>query len=180
MNRKSEWGSWRMTEESNVSSKPERDHFTIRPATKEDLPAIRSVLLAVRCEHGVVDETNVSDGDLDNLEENYFRHGGTFKVLVNEVTKTIVGCTGLRPLNKQRVELCKMYIERAARGQGLGKRLLEDVLAVARSNGFAEVWLETNSVLTVATNLYRKYGFQPVPSEGLLPRCDTAYLLRLL
>lgn len=171
---------WMMKEESDVSSKPELGDFTIRLATNEDLPAIRSVLLAVRCEHGVVDETGVSDGDLDNLKDNYFRHGGVFKVVVNESTKRIVGCIGLRPLSKQRAELCKMYIEKAARGQGLGRRLLEDVLAVARSNGFAEVWLETNSVLTVATNLYRKYGFQPVPSDGLLPRCDTAYLLRLM
>ena len=47
------------------------------------------------------------------------------------------------------------------------------------ATGFAEVWLETNSALTAAISLYCKYGFQPVPPDGLLPRCDTAYLLRL-
>lgn len=165
--------------ESAWSGKTGLDRFTIRLATDDDLPAIRAVLLAVRGEHGVVDETGVSDGDLDSLEDRYFRPGGVFKVVVDESTKRIVGCTGLRPLSKQRAELCKMYIEKAARGQGLGRRLLEDVVAVARRQGFAEVWLETNSALTVATNLYRKYGFQPVESDGLLPRCDAAYLLRL-
>jgi N-acetylglutamate synthase-like GNAT family acetyltransferase len=153
--------------------------FAIRVATNDDLPAIRTVLLAVRAEHGVVDETGVSDVDLEDLQQNYFRGGGTFEVVEDTGTKRIVGCAGLRPLSRQRAELCKMYVEQSARGQGLGKRLLEDLLAAARRSGFAEVWLETNSVLTVATGLYRKYGFEPVQSEGLLPRCDEAYLLRL-
>ena len=56
---------------------------------------------------------------------------------------------------------------------------LEDLLEAARRGGFAEVWLETNSVLTVATSLYEKYGFQPVDPDDLRPRCDQAYLLRL-
>jgi putative acetyltransferase len=164
---------------SREPAQPAAEDFTIRRAAPDDLPAIRAVLLAVRGEHGVVDETNSSDGDLDHLEENYFRRGGTFLVILENPTRRIVGCAALRPLNPQRAELCKMYIERAARGQGLGKRLLESLLQVARRNGFAEVWLETNSVLTVATSLYRKYGFEPVPPEDLLPRCDEAYLLRL-
>jgi putative acetyltransferase len=151
----------------------------IRRATNDDLPAIRAVLHVVRGEHGVVDETDVSDGDLDDLEASYFRRGGSFEVVVDETAKRIVGCTGLRPLSERRVELCKMYLEKSTRGQGLGKRLLENALAVARNNGFAEVWLETNSTLTAAIALYLKYGFQPVPSEELLPRCDAAYLLRL-
>ena len=73
-----------------------------------------------------------------------------------------------------------MYIESSARGLGLGKRLLENLLAAARRGGFAEVWLETNSVLTTATGLYEKYGFQPVETDHLLPTCDQAYLLRLI
>jgi putative acetyltransferase len=72
-----------------------------------------------------------------------------------------------------------MYIEQSARGRGLGKRLLENLLAAARRSGFREVWLETNSVLTEAITLYTRYGFEPVEPEHLLPRCDQAFLLRL-
>jgi len=153
--------------------------FTIRLATNDDLPAIRAVLDAVREEFGVVDETGVSDSDLDDLEQNYMRPGGSFKVVEAHRLGRIVGCAGLLPLTPRRAELCKMYIVETARGRGLGKRLLEDLLAAARQGGFAEVWLETNSVLTVATGLYVKYGFQPVEPDQLLPRCDQAYLLKL-
>jgi putative acetyltransferase len=158
------------------SCKPSR--FAIRLATNGDLPAIRAVLLAVRREFGVVDETDVSDNDLDDLQQNYFRRNGVFEVIEDDGTKRVVGCAGLYPLSPCRAELCKMYILKSARGQGLGKRLLEDLLAAARRNGFAEVWLETNSVLTTATSLYKKYGFEPVSPDQLLPRCDEAYLLR--
>ncbi len=89
------------------------------------------------------------------------------------------GCAGLRPLNPCRVELCKMYLEKSARGQGLGKRLLDDLLAAARRSGFREVWLKTNSVLIEAIALYKQYGFQPVDAEHLTPGCDVAYLLPL-
>lgn len=152
--------------------------FSIRRAVNDDVPAIRAVLLSVRSEYGVLGEIGANDADLDDLELNYFRGGGCFEV-VEDGTKRIVGCAGLYPLNPCRAELCKMYLEKSARGQGLGKRLLEGVLAAARRSGFREVWLETNSALTEATTLYKKYGFRPIDAEHLLPRCDVAYLLGL-
>ena len=156
-----------------------RGTFAIRLATNRDLPEIRAGLLSVRGEFGVVDETDVSDNDLSDLEQNYFARGGVFEVVEDRRSNQIVGCAGLLPLNPRRAELCKMYILSAARGHGLGKRMLEDLLDAAHRGGFAEVWLETNSVLTTATGLYRKYGFQAVEPDQLLPRCDQAYLLRL-
>jgi putative acetyltransferase len=155
------------------------DDFTFRLATNHDLPAIRAVLDAVRCEFGVLDETGVTDKDLHDLAQNYFDGGGVFEVIEDRGSHAIVGCAGLRPLSRCRAELCKMYILQAARGQGLGKRLLENLLAAARRGGFTEVWLETNSALTVAIGMYEKYGFRPVDPDHLRPRCDQAYLLRL-
>jgi putative acetyltransferase len=153
--------------------------FSIRAALDDDLPAIRAVLASVRGEYGVIDETGASDDDLTDLQRNYFSRGGMFEVVEDNRVKRIVGCAGLMPLNSSRAELCKMYLEKPARGHGLGKRLLEDLIAVARRNGFSEVWLETNSTLTEAIALYKKYGFQPLDSDRLLPRCDVAYVLQI-
>jgi putative acetyltransferase len=152
--------------------------FFIRRATNADIPAIRSVLFTVRREYGVLCACGLPEPDLDDLEQNYFGRGGYFAVL-EDSTQRIVGCGALYPLSDSRVELCKMYFEASARGHGLGKLMLEDLLDRARRNGFAEVWLETNSVLTAAIGLYRKYGFEPVVNDHLLPSCDQAYLLRL-
>jgi putative acetyltransferase len=152
--------------------------FSIRRATNADIPAIRAVVYSVRAEYGVLAAIGANDADLDDIEFGYFGRHGYFEV-VEDAAARIVGCAGLYPLSAQRAELCKMYLEKSARGQGLGKRLLEHALAAARRGGFADVWLETNSALLEAIALYMKYGFQPVDSQELLPRCDQAYLLRL-
>jgi putative acetyltransferase len=152
--------------------------FSIRRATNEDRAAIRAVLFAVRLEYGVLGEVAAKDADLDDLEANYFQAGGYFEV-VEDAAKCIVGCAGLYPWNTCRAELCKMYLQKAARGRGLGRQLLEDAIAAARRGGFREVWLQTNSVLTEAITLYKKYGFVSVDLEHRSPRCDVAYLLRL-
>ena len=152
--------------------------FSIRCATPDDVPGIRSVLCSVRREYGVLWEIGANDAELDDLEGSYFRRGGHFEVVEN-MAQRIVGCAGLYPLTARRAELGKMYIEFSARGRGLGRQLLENMLVVARQNGFFEVWLETSSSLSGAITLYRQYGFEPDASAVLTNRCDAAYLLRL-
>jgi len=105
--------------------------FAIRRATNADIPAIRSVLHAVRLEYGVLSEMEANDPDLDDIELGYFGRGGHFEVVEDDGGR-ILGCAGLYPLSEHRAELCMMYLERPARGRGLGKRLLENLLAAAR------------------------------------------------
>ncbi len=152
--------------------------LVIRRATHADVAGIRSVLYSVRSEYGVLSDQGADDPELDDFESSFFGRGGYFEV-VEDSRGRILGCAGLYPLNQQRAEVCKMYLIKAARGHGLGKRLLNDLLEAARRNGFREVWLETNRLLTEAITLYRQHGFEPVESDHLLPRCDQAFLLRL-
>jgi ribosomal protein S18 acetylase RimI-like enzyme len=46
------------------------------------------------------------------------------------------------------------------RGQGLGQRLLESCMAIARQVGVTRVELETRSDNEQALSLYRRMGFQ--------------------
>jgi putative acetyltransferase len=164
--------------EIRSTTQPMPGDFSIRSATHDDLSAIRAVLRSVRVEYGVLCEDGASDEDLDDLAGNYLARGGLFEV-VEDAAGRIVGCAGLKPLSRDRAELCKMYLEPSARGRSIGKQLLQHALAAARRSGFSEVWLETNSTLDEAIGLYTRHGFQPVEPEHLLPRCDCAYLLRL-
>jgi ribosomal protein S18 acetylase RimI-like enzyme len=51
------------------------------------------------------------------------------------------------------------------RGQGLGRRLLEELLETALAAGFERAVLETFSDLTAAARLYRDYGFRVLNAE---------------
>ncbi|MDQ0466798.1 DNA-binding MarR family transcriptional regulator/ribosomal protein S18 acetylase RimI-like enzyme [Caulobacter ginsengisoli] len=53
-----------------------------------------------------------------------------------------------------------LLLEPAARGEGLGKRLVEQCLTFAREAGFQEVVLWTHAKLTAARAIYARAGFQ--------------------
>jgi len=88
----------------------------------------------------------------------------------------LVGTGAYYPITrgKQAVEIRKMYLTKAVRGQGLGRFLLETLESRIGDRGFAEIWVETASVLQEAVQLYEKAGYQPATGVETL-RCDRVY-----
>jgi GNAT superfamily N-acetyltransferase len=62
-------------------------------------------------------------------------------------------------------ELAKMAVSPDFQGQGIGKLIGKAVIEKAKSLGARNVYLESNTKLTPAINLYRKLGFIEV--EGI-------------
>jgi DNA-binding MarR family transcriptional regulator/GNAT superfamily N-acetyltransferase len=63
-------------------------------------------------------------------------------------------------------QLRMLLVEPAARGLGIGERLVTECEHFARQAGYRKIALWTNANLTAARNIYRKAGYQLVHSEA--------------
>ncbi|MFS2150385.1 GNAT family N-acetyltransferase [Rhizobium sp. Rhizsp42] len=58
-----------------------------------------------------------------------------------------------------------LYIDKSARGLGLGKTLVDECIRFARAKGYRQISLWTNDILSTARTIYVKAGFQLVSEE---------------
>jgi DNA-binding MarR family transcriptional regulator/GNAT superfamily N-acetyltransferase len=73
-----------------------------------------------------------------------------------------VGCGALKFHDAAPADLKRMWVAPAARGLGLGRRLLSCLEAEAAASGARTVRLETNQTLAEAIGLYRASGYREV------------------
>jgi ribosomal protein S18 acetylase RimI-like enzyme len=73
-----------------------------------------------------------------------------------------VGCGALKLHHEAPAEIKRMWVAPAARGLGLGRRLLTELEAHAAAHGVRVLRLETNRTLAEAISLYRTSGYREV------------------
>lgn len=89
----------------------------------------------------------------------------------------------LRRLDDQHAELKTMHTVEHVRGRGIGRAILNHLLAVARERGFKQVSLETGSMdaFAPARSLYSSSGFVPcAPFADYPASLNSTYLTRAL
>ncbi len=81
------------------------------------------------------------------------------------------GCVALKPImsvqpastTKRACEMKRLWVRPGQQGTGLGRRLAEDVIQLARERGYTAMYLDTMpATMQAAHHLYVALGFQPV------------------
>lgn len=84
------------------------------------------------------------------------------RLWIAERADEVVGCIAIVDAGEEIAQLRWFLVTPAARGCGLGRRLIELALAHCRAEGFARVVLWTVSALSTAAHLYQAAGFARV------------------
>jgi len=100
--------------------------------------------------------------DLDGLQD----PAVTF--FTYRVNDDVLGMAALKHLDDEHAELKSMHTVAEARGRGVGRALVEHVIAVARERGYRRLSLETGSgpAFEAARSLYARASFTPCDAFG--------------
>lgn len=78
------------------------------------------------------------------------------------ISEEFAGCGALKDLGGGRGEIKSMRVADAYLGKGVGRAILQHIVAEARFRGFTSLWLETGSsaAFQPALSLYKSNGFK--------------------
>jgi putative acetyltransferase len=103
--------------------------------------------------------------DIEDFQQRYLENGGTF--LVTCEGGRIIGTGALRRLEDRVGEIKRLWLLPEFQGQGLGYRMMLELIAAAREKGYTKLRLETSPVYQAqAFAFYRRVGFYEIPRYG--------------
>lgn len=161
--------------------------LTVRPARESDAEAIAGIY-----NQGIEDRVATLETELRTPEERrewLAARGPRHPVIVAESGGVLVGWGSLNVFNARpayrHVADFSVYVERAWRGKGVGHRLLERLIEVAREIGYHKMALSTFPTNTGGVRLYERLGFSRVGvyrEQGMLDGAwvDTLIMEKLL
>jgi ribosomal protein S18 acetylase RimI-like enzyme len=151
----------------------------IVPAQPGDVATVRALFEAYAASLGVSLGFQGFDAELAGLPGDYVPSRGGLWLARD--ARAALGCVALRPLVVHApsapgpspkpaagdrgpvAELKRLYVLPAARGLGLGRRLVGAAIDHARAAGYAAIQLDTLASMDAARELYRSLGFVPCP-----------------
>ena len=130
------------------------EHF--RP---EHAARFESLNRAWLVEHDLIEPAD--EPHLVRPNEEIIDKGGA--ILVALEGNEVIGTCAIVPHGSREFELVKLAVAPSARGQGIGRQLIEGCLELARQRGATRVDLLSSTKLGAALRLYERAGFHHAP-----------------
>jgi amino-acid N-acetyltransferase len=137
-------------ERFNSAWQPSTPPEVLRRAVTADAPAIHALITRYQHEGRLLPRT----------EEEIGRHAARFLVVAEG--DDVLGCAELAPLSGVVAEVRSLVVDRAARGLGLGQRLVDAIADDASGLGFRTVCAFTHE-----PGYFARLGFSMVPHAWL-------------
>lgn len=117
------------------------------------------VVATVFAEYGYELAVDSYESDVAAPHEHFPAIGGGFAV-AEDADGRVVGCTGYSDEGNGLFDLRRLYLLRDYRGNGIGRAMVEWVLAEVRARGGRRVELFSDIAFLDAHRLYRRMGFR--------------------
>jgi putative acetyltransferase len=161
------------------SSHADRSRIDLIPATRpEHIEQVRALFLEYGESLGFSLCFQSFDEELKNLPGAYAPPSG--RLLLARSADHAAGCIALRKLDTGICEMKRLYVGPDYRGLGLGRMLVERLIAEARAIGYERMRLDTiASAMKDAIALYRRMGFHEIAPYSSIP-IESALWMELL
>jgi amino-acid N-acetyltransferase len=133
---------------------PAVDDLTIRRARTADVPAIRLLIDAYAVERILLDKPTVTL--YEDIQE--------FWVAERDTDGVVVGCGALHVMWRDLAEVRTVAVSPECQGQGVGRAIVEKLLATAGWLGVRRVFC-----LTFETTFFTRHGFRPLADAPVDP-----------
>jgi ribosomal protein S18 acetylase RimI-like enzyme len=137
--------------ESGIAIAQERPDAPDAVALIAELDAHLASLYAVESRHGFSVEKLLQDG---------------VDFFVSRSDGRPAGCGGVLIVGQEYAEIKRMWVRPAFRGRGLGRLMLDHLVAHARARGLTVIRLETGIHQQEAIELYERSGFRRIAPFG--------------
>ena len=145
----------------------------------EDLSAIRALFIDYQAYLGIDLCFQGFAEELDKLPGDYAEPAGL--LLLANVDGSPAGCCAFRSLTSSdhlnACEMKRLFVRPAFRGLGIGRLLVEKVMASASMAGYSNMLLDTLSDMEAARALYQEVGFVEVAPYYHNPLPGAHYLM---
>jgi putative acetyltransferase len=112
--------------------------------------------------------------ELNALQTMYAAPAGC--LLLASSDRATVGCIAVRRLSGEDCEMKRLYVRPAARGGGMGRRLVIAAIERARSMGYRRMLLDTLPDMSAARALYAALGFRETEPYCHNPIVGTTFM----
>ena len=140
---------------------------SISTFSDSDQRGVLNVILPIQQGEFGIPVTEADQPDLADIAT--FYQSGTGGFWVARANGEVVGTVGLKDIGSGQAALRKMFVASPFRGRefGVAGKLLDALLAHARTQGVVEIFLGTTAKFLAAHRFYEKKGFEELPKASL-------------
>jgi putative acetyltransferase len=114
------------------------------------------------------------DKEFANLPGEYAPPDGTLLLALHD--GKAAGCVALRKFAVDICEMKRLYVAPDFQGAGVGRRLVDEIIAEAKRLGYVNMRLDTMPKMASAQKLYRKLGFKEIEPYRFNPVACTVFM----